>query len=76
MNEEKAYDVLKNIARREGISVAQVIYEIDRAISETLETIHIDNDLSAIEKWEQIPRIGEIPTAIELLMYLSDKMKS
>lgn len=75
MNPIKAKRALRNVVKMYGISEREVVTEIEYAISETLETVRRENDVTAMEKWRKIPCKGEIPNAYELVAYLSEEVE-
>ena len=77
MNCEKwnAYYALRQVAKKEGISVQQVIQEIDVVIGEAYSAAKKGKDLEVLARWDLIPCKGEIPTALELVAYLGAKCR-
>ena len=69
----RAYHALRKVAKMEGISVQQVVENIDEAIGEAYRTAKEENDREVIERWSKIPCRGELPTALELIVYLTAK---
>lgn len=75
MNEiERAYMALQEVAWREGVSLEEVVREIEICIAEGMENCRRENNREALEEWATIPRAGEVPTPCELLAYLSSKV--
>lgn len=74
MNTEKAYKVLQKVARQKGITVEQVIHDIDFAIADAWERSNQENNIAAIQEWQNIPSVGSVPTAVELVAYLGEKV--
>ena len=72
----EAYHALRQVAKKEGISVQQVILDIEEAITEAYFTAKKEDDQPVLERWNAIPSKGEIPTALELVAYLGDKLQS
>ena len=65
MNMEQANRVLRQVARRNGVSVEEVIREIEEVIRTSMANPETRG------AWEAIPRTGEFPTAAEALAYLA-----
>lgn len=58
--------VLEQVAENNGVSVKEVKEAIEMAIGEAM-----DNSNSTAQLfWSQIPRVGERPTATELVKYI------
>ena len=74
-NDAQAYRALTKIARREGIPVEQVISEIEKAIRAAYLSAQNSGDQAALERWAEIPCEGNLPTALELITYLGDKVR-
>lgn len=72
--QRRAYEALRKVANKEGISVKQVIRDIDDAILEAYFTAQKENNREALALWQGIPRKGKMPTALELVVYLEEKM--
>ena len=70
----KARIALAKIAKRESIPVAQVMEEIETAILEAYTSAHKANDQATLDKWAEIPSEGQIPSALELITYLGEKV--
>ena len=67
-----AYYALTEIAKRENISVENVIQSIDEAILDAYSGAIAHGDTAAISAWANIPCKDTVPTAIELIAYLSE----
>lgn len=70
----RAHKALTKIALREGKPVEQVIKEIEKAIADAHSSAMKNNDLATLEKWAAIPSEGHLPTALELITYLGNKV--
>ena len=51
-----------------GVSTNQVVKEIELAINEAMR----ESDIAVRLFWEQVPRKGRTPTAVELIAYIVD----
>lgn len=71
----RAYHALRKVAKMEGISVQEVVRNIEDVIKEAYSTAQKENDLQVLERWKDIPCENEIPTAVELVTYLGDRLK-
>ncbi len=72
MNIEKAYRSLERVAEQEGITIEQVIEEINEVIQ--IGMANPDPIIKA--RWALIPRVGKAPTAVELVAYLGEMILS
>lgn len=75
MREKEARRAIRELAVREGVTEKKIIADIEEMIHTTLEEIRQRGDLASIQKWAQIPCQGEIPTALELIGYLSEEIE-
>ena len=66
---------MKTVAKANGITEAQAVAEIENMIAATIKKAKLENNRQTLEKWKEIPSAGDIPTAYELIDYLSGKMK-
>ncbi len=71
----KARMALQEVARREGVSLEEVVREIEVCIAEGMENCRRENNTAALDEWAAIPRAGEVPTPCELLAYLGGKLR-
>ena len=71
--QRSAYEALRMVARKEGTSVKQVIRDIDDAILEAYKKKQKENNREALALWHGIPCKGNLPTALELVIYLSEQ---
>ena len=60
--------VFEYVAGQSGVTVTQVIQEIDTAIAAAMA----NPDPAAQKFWSSVPRQGDRPTPAELLTYLAD----
>lgn len=74
-NHRKAYRVLKQIARSEGIMVDEVIDVINASIQQAYAAACISGQTDIMERWKRIPCSGELPNALELLEYLGENYR-
>ena len=74
MNTERAYRILKEIAMQHGTTVERVIADIEKSINDAIATTKRTNDVNAMKQWEKIPCVGEIPTAVEFVAYLGERL--
>lgn len=72
MNIKKAYRSLQRVAQQQGITIEQVIEDINEVIQ-----IGMANPDPVVKaRWDLIPRVGNAPTAVELVAYLGELMLS
>ena len=69
----RAYHALRKVAQMEGITVQQVIRNIDDAIREAYSSAKDENNQEVLKRWKEVPCEGELPTALELVAYLGEK---
>lgn len=62
---------LERIAIKEGKTVSQVRKEIEKAMFLGL----LSHQLEVKEVWAQIPKVGEVPTVEEAILYFSGKAR-
>jgi len=72
MNTTKAKKALKQLAKREGVSVETVRHEIEIAIAAARKS----TDPKARAFWKSVPRKGEYPTPEEVIVHLAGMTKS
>ena len=65
MNHQNAYRAIRKKAKREGISEAQVVAEIEQAMEEMRQDAYASGDARKIALWESLPHEGPVPTAYE-----------
>ena len=69
-----AYLALCKVARRNGITVKHVIWEIEAMSKESYFSARRDGKQEVLKAWQEIPCKGEIPTALELVAYLAEQI--
>ena len=74
MEDTKIYNSLEKVAHREGISLAEAVFEIESAISVAYQNAKHSNDITRIKLWYEIPSKGDIPAAVELINYISNRV--
>ncbi len=67
MNAAKAERALKQLAKKEGVSVEAVRHEIEIAIAEARKS----TDPKAQAFWKAVPHKGEYPTPEEVIVHLA-----
>ncbi len=67
-----AEEAIRKIAKREEISEAQVVADMERAMEEMRQDAYASGDARKIGLWESLPHKGEKPTAYEFVEYLSN----
>ena len=70
MDLERAHMALVATALKSGVTVEEVRFEIDKAIREAMSNA---NPIIQ-QRWRNIPRSGDVPTAEELIAYVSDSL--
>ncbi len=65
MNTDRANHALEKLARQKGLPVESVIAEIESAIAQTAAG-------QSRELFRKIPCAGELPTAPEMIAYISE----
>ena len=70
-----AYRALQQVARQEGVTVEQVIREIESSIRMAYAESLKKGDRAALKKWQSIPCEGELPNALEMVEHLSGQLK-
>lgn len=73
--EKKVERILRQVARKEGVTVAQVRGEIDNAIQQAITIAKRENNQHALGLWRKVPCKGEIPTAEELIPWIAGYMR-
>ena len=74
MNNRKMRKAMKAVAKANGITEAQAVTEIENMIFAVIQKAKLENDQQTLEKWEEIPCERDVPTAYELIDYLSRKL--
>ncbi len=72
VNVAKAEKALKQLAKKEGVSVETVRREIEIAITEARKS----TDPKARAFWKTVPHKGEQPTPEEVIVYLAGMTKN
>ena len=70
MDLERAHKALVATALKSGVTVEEVRFEIDKAIREAMAN---PNPIIQ-QRWRNIPRSGDVPTAEEFIAYISDPL--
>lgn len=52
----------------------QVVREIEEAILDAYSSAQKNNDRATLDQWADIPCEGHLPTALELITYLGNKV--
>jgi len=65
-----AAKALKEVATRNGVTVAEVKKQIQLAMLCGL----CNNDPAVKEKWSEVPHVGDLPTPEELISHLAEKV--
>ena len=66
ITEKAAAKALKAVAKKHGVSVEEVRWEIEQAISAAKES----QEEKAVRFWSAVPHKGERPTPEEVIAYL------
>lgn len=69
MNIQNAKRAVKQIAQREGVSEAQVVADMERAMEEMRQDAYASGDARKIALWESLPHEGPVPTAYEFVEF-------
>ena len=72
MENRKAYKALIQVAENNGLSLDEVIGEIESAIKDAIQTAKRENNQEALSMGAQIPSKGEYPTAVEVIAAMGD----
>ena len=75
MADEDVIRALSEVAEQQGITIEEVMRDIEEIIDVTLASIYANKNQKAIALWREIPCKGERPTAIELIRYLEEKIR-
>ena len=67
---KKAWKALRQIAKREGVSVDYVTEHIEQAVKEAYMHAQIIGDERVLGLWAKIPREGALPNAVEMIEYM------
>lgn len=71
MDLEKAHNALVLTALQKGMTVEEVRHEIDLSIREAMA----NPDPLIQQRWKNMPKAGNVPTAEELIAYASDILR-
>ncbi len=71
MDNLHAHRAIQKIAAREGISEAQVVADMERAMEEMRQDAYAAEDAGKIAFWESLSQEGKRPTAYDFVEYLS-----
>lgn len=75
MENIQAYGALLKVAQNNGVSLEEVIKEIEIGIQDAIETAKKENNQAILDKWKNIPCAGDSPTAVELITYIGSQLK-
>ena len=71
---ERARKALEETARKEGVSYETVIRNVENAIAEAIAKCQRNGDELLLSVWREIPCVGNVPSPVELVAYLGDKI--
>ena len=71
MRNTKAYQAIQKTAEQFGVSVEEMIAEIEMGISEAMQ----NPDSRVQENWKEMPWGGREPSAEEFVEYISSMLK-
>ena len=74
MEGNRICSILEWVAQREGTTAEKVLFEIEAAISLAYRNAILSNDENLIRIWKEIPCKGNMPTATEMISYLSERI--
>ena len=74
MKNSRFQKIVEEIARDHGVDSATVLQEMDVAICKGYENAKTANDQNALLLWKMVPCQAEIPTAFELVQYMSQML--
>lgn len=72
MDLESAHNALVETALRSGMTVEEFRTAIDIAIREAMA----DPNPAMQQRWKKIPKAGDVPTAEEVIAYVSNILKN
>lgn len=70
----RVYHAMNKVARKRGITLEQVVWDIDDAIHEAYTTALKEANQAVLAAWREIPCKGPVPSAVELVSYLAEKI--
>lgn len=73
MENERINKILGEVASENGVSVEEVLFEMEFVISQAYHNAMLSNDQALHQLWNEIPRNGDVPTPIEMIDFLSKK---
>lgn len=74
MDTERARRALEETARRQGLTLEEVVSEIEEAIETAILQAKREKNDRILSQWEKIPCKGERPNAYEVLVYIGEKV--
>jgi len=74
MDTKRAYNILCEVAKQNGVTVEKVIADIDHAIEVAISTARKNNDRRTLMAWSKIQCAGDKPTALEVVACLGELM--
>lgn len=74
MKTDPIQHALQIVAEKRHISQDQLLRELDALIADTLAESVRTEDVQSLAAWQKIPAKDSIPTAEELILYLSRKI--
>jgi len=72
MEQKMAHRAIRKIAEREGVSEAQVIADMKKAMEEMKHDAYAFGDTRKITFWESLPHEGKEPTVYDFVTFLSN----
>ena len=74
MKQQTIRRALKTVAKNHQMSQEQLTRELDGLIADTLSALSETGNAQALSVWQDIPKEGQVPTAEELIYYLTRQM--
>ena len=71
---DRARRALEETARRQGITLEEVVAEIEAAIEAAISQARRERNDQILAQWEKIPSEGERPNAYEVLIYIGERV--
>lgn len=75
MNKTEAYNALVEVAKAHNVPVERVIAQIELSIQMGYASCVENENEAGIKSWKTIPSEGELPNAIEMIIYLDEAMR-
>lgn len=72
MKHQNARRAIQKLAQREGVSEAQVIADMKKAMEEMKHDAYASGDTRKITFWESLPHEGKEPTVYDFVTFLSN----